>query len=201
MPIAGSYPIVTALLAVLFLGEPMTLRLALGILVVVAGVTLVAYPRGLRVVARPSESERVKPVGARVGVAMALGAALCWATSTVLVKPALEQVTPLVANAIRLPFGCIVLFVLASIAGRRSSPFAIRRRSLAVLAATGTISGFSMILWLMGVQLAGAAKAATLNSTAPVFAAPLAALVLGERLTAQMGIGIVLTVLGVWLVI
>src|SRR5437764_7565114 len=31
MPISSTYPIVTALLAVLFLGEPMTTRLALGI--------------------------------------------------------------------------------------------------------------------------------------------------------------------------
>ena len=56
-------------------------------------------------------------------------------------------------------------------------------------------------LWLFGLRYAGAAKAATLSSTAPVFAAPLAVLFLGERLTPQVGVGILLTIAGIWLVI
>src|SRR5205085_7149708 len=79
MPISSTYPLVTAVLAVLFLGEPMTLRLALGILVVVGGVALVAFPRGVRPVARPAED--VQPTSARVGIAMSLVAAVCWALS------------------------------------------------------------------------------------------------------------------------
>ena len=72
MPISSTYPIITALLAVVFLGEEMSLRLGLGIVLVVAGVYLVAFPRSPRGVVRPPED--VAPVSTRVGIAMALGA-------------------------------------------------------------------------------------------------------------------------------
>ena len=199
MPISSTYPLVTALLAVFFLGEPMTPRLALGILVVVGGVALVAFPRGVRPVARPAED--VKPASTRVGIAMSLTAAVCWALSAILVKPALGQVEPLIANGIRLPVACLVLIGLSLGTRRQTNPFAVKRRSLLVLGVTGCFSALSGGLWLFGVQLAGAAKASTLSSTAPVFAAPLAALILGERLTLQVGLGILLTIVGVWLVI
>lgn len=199
MPISSTYPLVTALLAVAFLGEPMSVRLALGILAVVAGVALVAFPRGVRPVTRPLE--RVAPTSVPAGIAMSLGASVCWALSAILVKPALAQVDPLIANAVRLPFACLVLVALSFGTRRQSNPFAVPRRSLLVLAATGCVTALSGGLWLLGVQLAGAAKASTLSSTAPAFAAPLAALVLGERLNLQVGLGICLTIVGVWLVI
>jgi drug/metabolite transporter, DME family len=199
MPISATYPIITALLAVLFLGEPMTPRIAIGIVVVVGGVALVAFPRGVRAVARPAET--VAPVSVRVGILMSIGASICWALSTVLVKPALSEVDPIVANAVRLPIACLVLVGLSLGMRPKSNPFAVSRRTLLVLAGAGCLSGLSGAMWLFGVQFAGAAKAATLSSTAPVFASPLAALLLGERLTLQVGVGILLTVFGIWLVI
>jgi drug/metabolite transporter (DMT)-like permease len=199
MPISATYPIITALLAVAFLGEEMSLRLGLGIVLVVAGVALVAYQRSPRGVVRPPED--VAPVSTRVGIVMALGASVCWALSAVLVKPSLSEVDPLVANAVRLPVAFLVLVGLTLGTRRQANPFAISRRSFAVLALTGAFSAVSGGLWLVGVQLAGAAKSSTLNSTAPIFAAPLAALLLGERLTPQIGAGILLTILGIWLVI
>ncbi|HEV8635891.1 MAG TPA: EamA family transporter [Chloroflexota bacterium] len=42
---------------------------------------------------------------------------------------------------------------------------------------------------------------AALSSTAPIFAAPLAALFLGERLSPRIGAGTVLSILGIWLVL
>ena len=145
----------------------------------------------------------LRPPSTRAGIAMALGASLCWSLSTVIMRPAVDQVDPLIANAIRLPFGCLVLLAL-SLGNRRrggASPFAIPRRSAAVLTAAGAFSALSGTLWLFALRYAGAAKSATLNSTAPVFAAPLAMLLLGERLSLQGVLGILLTVAGVALVV
>lgn len=197
MPIASSYPILTAILATVWLGEPLTPRIVLGIVLVVAGVYIIAFPIRGRTVGQP-----IAPTSnTHVGVALALGASVCWALSTVVVRPALEHVDPILANGIRLPVACLILLTLS--AGRRKSgdTWRIGIRSTSILACSGAMSGFSGALWLVGVRYAGAAKAATLSSTTPIFAGPLAALFLGERLTPQIGIGTICSVVGVWLVL
>jgi drug/metabolite transporter (DMT)-like permease len=57
------------------------------------------------------------------------------------------------------------------------------------------------MLFVLAVQRAGAAKTAVLSSTAPLFALPLAALLLGERLTGRVILGTLLSIAGVWLVV
>src|SRR5581483_6281988 len=220
MPISSTYPLLTAILAV-----------------VVLGVALVAFPRrmlmakaplppgedgrkasdgasGVRDAATTTTGRpdgRPLPAGAgtglraptsRAGIAMALGASLCWAGSAIIMRPASELVDPLVANAVRLPIACLVLIGLSLGNQRRhTNSLVVSRRSVAVLALAGCFSAISGACWLFGLRYAGAAKAATLSSTAPVFAAPLAMLFLGERPSLQTGLGILLTVAGVALVV
>jgi DME family drug/metabolite transporter len=195
MPISSSYPLVTTLLAVVWLGEPATPSMVVGVVLIVAGVYLVASPP------RRTDGAIADPSVTRRGVLLALAASLCWAASTVMVRPALDQVDPLLANAIRLPAACLVLalFVLRGAGG--ASSLAVGRRSALVLAGAGVVSGASGALWLFGVRHAGAAKAAALSSTAPIFAAPLAVLLLGERLSPKVGVGTLMSVVGIWLVL
>jgi DME family drug/metabolite transporter len=193
LPISSTYPILTAVLAVIWLDEPVTARIVAGIVLVVGGVYLVAFPRVGSVVERVPASGR--------GITLALVAACCWAISTATVKPALSLVDPLVANGVRLPAAMLVLQLLSWRSEGLGSPFRFGRRAGVMLAVAGLISGVSGALWLLGVRDAGAAKAAALSSTAPIFAAPLAALFLGEKLSRQVGLGTVLTVAGIWLVL
>jgi DME family drug/metabolite transporter len=193
LPISSTYPILTALIAVVWLGEPLGWRTVLGILLTVGGVYLVAFPRVRAALEQPPPSAR--------GVLLSLAAAGCWAISTASVKPALAQVDPLVANGVRLPAALLVLLGLSWRSEGFGSPLRFGRRATLVLALAGAVSGLSGALWLFGVDEAGAAKAAALSSTAPIFAAPLAALFLGERLSSQTGLGTLLTVAGIWLVL
>jgi DME family drug/metabolite transporter len=193
LPISSTYPILTALLAVIWLDEPVTPRILGGIVLVVGGVYLVAFPRVGSVIERVPASGR--------GITLALIAACCWAVSTATVKPALSLVDPLVANGVRLPAAMLVLQLLSWRSEGLGSPFRFGRRAGLMLAVAGLISGLSGALWLLGVRDAGAAKAAALSSTAPIFAAPLAALFLGEKLSRQVGLGTLLTVAGIWLVL
>ena len=195
LPISSSYPILSAILAAIFLDEPLTARIGLGILLVVAGVYLVAFPiRRGRVTNEP-----VTP--ARTGILMALAASVCWSLSTVLVRPSLDLIDPVLGNGVRLPVAFVVMSLLSLRGGQVPNPFAYGRRSAGTLAVAGSMSGVSGALWLYSVGTAGAAKAATLSSTAPIFAAPLAALLLGEKLSMQIGLGTVITVVGIWLVL
>jgi len=194
MPVSSSYPIFTAVAAAAILSEPLTLKVFAGITLVVGGVYLVA----MRVTTTDGQDD---PQAERLGLALAFGASLCWAASTIIVKEALERVPPFTANGLRLPVAMVVLLVMARILGGAASPFGLGRRSGWILALAGLMSGVSGALWLVGVHEAGAAKAAVLSSTAPVFAAPMAALLLREQLTRSIVAGTMLTVVGIWLVL
>ena len=194
LPISSTYPILTALLAVVWLGEPLSWRVVLGIFLVVGGVYLVAFPRVRGAV------ERIPPPSAH-GIVLSLVVAACWALSIVTVKPVLAYVDPLTANGVRLPAALLILLGLSWRSEGFGNPLRFGRRATLALALAGSISGLSGALWLFSVQEAGAAKSAALSSTAPIFAAPLAALFLGERLSAQIALGTALSVAGIWLVL
>lgn len=194
MPISSTYPIWTAIIAVIWLDEPITVWTASGIALVVAGVFLVAFPRGAKA------TSTVDGRSVRLGIALAFGASACWALSTVIVKPAMSSVDPLVANGLRLPVALVVLFAMSFFAGGPVNPLGFGRKVALILLAAGILSGLSGAFWLIGVRDAGAAKAAALSSTAPIFAAPLAALTVGEKMTRETILGTLLTVVGVWLV-
>jgi len=139
------------------------------------------------------------------GVALALGAAVCWGASTVLLRQGLEGVGLPVANAVRLSALALVLWVMAA---RRKELRLIGGymrgeglRTLAVVMLAGII-GMSLgtFTFLTAVQRAGAARTSVLTSAMPLFGVPFS-LILGERLTARTVLGTVLTILGVWLTI
>ena len=153
---------------------------------VVAGVWLVAVPPG-----RPTEV----PVGERRGLVVAVGSALCWTISTLTLRPALEVVSPLAAGALRLPMATAVLWFF--VLNRPGPKGPIPRRTALVIGATGLITATSALLFLVALDLAGAARAATLSSTSPLFAAPAAVAFLGERLTPRIVVGTVLAVVGI----
>ena len=61
-------------------------------------------------------------------------------------------------------------------------------------------AGVGSMLYVLAVQQAGAARTAILSSTAPLFALPMAALLLHERITPRVVAGTLLSIVGIWLV-
>ena len=110
-----------------------------------------------------------------VGVVLALVAAVGWAASTVLVRPALAEVDPLAASTIRLPFAAVVL-TLAALRLRRidSRRLDLTPGTTAWLIFAGVMTVASATLFLWSVELAGAARTAALSSVSPIFSATMA---------------------------
>jgi drug/metabolite transporter (DMT)-like permease len=192
-PIAGCHPLVTAVLAVVFLGEPITLALVLGVMVIGVGVWLITTDKTANVV--PS---RGVPSGMLVGVILALIAAVTWASSTVLVRPALREIDALTASTIRMPFGALVLLLVATrlrhVDGRK---LVLRPGTIAWLIAAGLMTVVSGTLFLWSVELVGAARTAALSSASPIFSATIAVLLLGEQMTSRLALGMGISLLGV----
>ena len=133
-------------------------------------------------------------------------AASAWAAGAVWLRSILDDdgIEPLTANAIRMASGAATLWVViiatrgagGVLAGVNSG------RTLALAAAAGALgTGVSSLLFMVGIQEAGAGKAAILTSTSPLFTLPLAFLFLAERPAAGVIGGTALAVAGIFLVV
>ena len=187
MTVTMTYPLIGAILAAIFLDEPITLAIAAGSLVTLSGLALIVFTR-------PGDSHREGRTG--LGLAAAAAASVAWAVSLLLLKPAMGSLDAVTAQAVRLPLAGLVLLATpwgwgaATQMGRASRSVFLR------VACLGAVTAGSSVLFVTGVKLADVAVAAVLSSTSPLFAIPLGLVFLGERLTTRAVFGTLVTVAG-----
>ena len=190
MPLAGTNPLFAAVLAIPLLGEPVSPRMAIGIVLVLLGIYLVA---GRAAVGKAPDLRR--------GAAAALGAAVLWAASSVALAPAMREVDVLVASAIRLPLTMLVTGLYGWRTGGLPSLGGLSRRMWLVVLAIGIGSAACTMLYLLAVQQAGAARTTALFSTSPLFATPLAILLYREPVTSRLLSGTAVSIIGIMLIV
>lgn len=133
-----------------------------------------------------------------MGIIGAFTAALAWGTDAVLARQGLKKVPPALGTFISLCASLIVCLIALAITGPARYP----------------LQG---VLWFMliglcnfligrqcnfrATQRLGAARAASLMATAPLFSVTLAVLFTGERLTLPLLLGVLMTVGGVILIV
>ena len=196
MPISSSYPLLTLGLAVLLLGERVSWSGLAGTILVLGGIYLLAFPRGMG-----SGQGRLSGSTDRAGVAFALAAACCWSVSIIVLRQGLVESDLLAANFVRLVTAAVMLLGLEAFHSGGRIGSSLSRRSLAILCCTGALNAFSSLMYVVAVYFAGAAKAAVLTSTSPLFGLPLSIVFLRERVTLRVVGGTLLSVLGIWLVL
>jgi drug/metabolite transporter (DMT)-like permease len=184
--------------SVLFAGEPFSLLLVIGGVAVLFGTRLVvADPEA----APPDSEPQVATVRTRQplhALQLSVFAALLWSAALLSIADALEDVSPLTAASLRLPFMAFVL--VAVTAARGQLPLRSTSRSdLGTLALSGTLVLGSMLLFLTAADLAPSGTVAVLTSTAPIFAVPMAHFLLKERITRRVLAGTVACMTGVFL--
>jgi drug/metabolite transporter (DMT)-like permease len=198
LPISTAlYPLVTFALAVALLGERLSVMVAAGAALIVIGVMLIVTAERL-----PSAIADGNPREARIGLGRVVLASVLWACASVWLRSSADGVQPALAQAVRLPVAAIVTVLVARGAGNVLAPARYGRRSIGALFLTGVLgTGVGSILFVIAVQHAGAARTAVLSSTAPLFALPMAAMMLGERVTPRVLVGTALSIAGIWLVV
>ena len=103
-------------------------------------------------------------------------------------------------SIVRLTAGVAGLVVVLTVMRRiQNIVVPMRQPRSAALLIAATFLGTYMGIWLMNAGLLGAkiGIAATLNSTSPIFVLPIAAVVLGERITPRAVLGAVVAIVGV----
>jgi len=192
-PIASIYPALTLILGLLFLNEVVSLGVVAGLVLVMCGVVLLSRISGV-------ETEPQRRATAS-GTSFALGAAACWAVSMLMIAPGIQGHDAILVASVRVPALSLVLWAI--VAARRSwrQLGALSRREWAILLVGGLIGwGLGSMLFVLAVSLVGPTQTAILTSTSPMFALPLSALLLRERLHARVLVGTALTICGVILV-
>jgi DME family drug/metabolite transporter len=187
MAIAMTYPLVAAILAATFLGEPLAPRQAAGVLLTLGGLILIVLPRA---------AEPRGPDGWWRGVGGAVLAALAWGVSSVLLKPPLTEVEPVTAQAFRLPLAGAVLFATPWARGAVRALWAGGPPALWQMAALSVLTAVSSVMFVASLKWASVTVATVLSSTAPMFAIPLGLIFLGERLAMRPAVGAAVTVAG-----
>jgi len=185
-------PVFTAMAGMLFLGEPVRRHRIAGLAISLAGAVLFFWA----VIAHTGGQE-----GRVWGDAALIGAAICWAASSILSRPLSVRIGAMPAASWSLFLGSILLLMISSPKMAAVPWSGLTGRFWVVLAyvvAFPTVIAY--ILWMEGIRILGSSPATSFMFLAPVFALLIAAALLGERPTALQGAGGALMLIGVWLV-
>ena len=191
MTVSMVYPLMSAGFAAIFLGEPLSPRVGAGSVVTLTGLVLIVRSRDV---------EQVREERLGVGLAAAFIAAVAWAASLLVLKPAMGTLDPVTAQSVRLPLAALVLFATPWGWGAPRQVLGADRSTLWRVALLGIVTAGSSVLFVTSVKWADVAVAAVLSSTAPLFALPLGLIFLGERVTRSALAGTALAVTGVALI-
>jgi len=221
MPISGVYPVFTWLLAVPLLGEQVTPQALLGTVLVLGALFLLSREKPADadeandMVIAPSVETGTPTLSTRaryLGVAAAVGAALMWACATTLLRMGIQMQQPVtlydnvqqsvLVSAYRLTIAALVLTPLTQwLKGSRVWDSYRGRAKWGQIALAVYSTGIGSLFFVLGVALAGAARAALLNSASPLIGVLFSWLFLKEKLTRRVWAGTALALTGVWLVL
>ena len=212
VPVICSYPIFTMLFAFLLLGEAPPLLAIFGAVLVVSAGVLLSLPER-RTGTAPQRGPNAEPGGVpdvarrqrRVGLLLAAVTAVVWGLEVILTAKAAEGMTTLAVNAVRVPIAALLSL---SVALRRPGALdaaerVLRNQRTRWLLILGGLLGWVVVgtLYVESIKLVGATFTAIIGATAPLYAAPLSALLLREPPSARTVAGTLLAVGGVILVL
>jgi len=208
MLIYACSPIMTTIIAWIFLGEQLSFVDVIGIAITIGGISWVVLERRFDHNSHFNLSHDHPDRGSLMkGVLLGLVAALGQASGLVLAKHGMLHaggtVEPLQAAYVRMVVSLLVLWAITALRGQ--IPNTLRamknRRALSLCAAGATVGPF-LGVWmsLVAIKYIAAGLAATLNSTTPVMILPLVVLWYKERITWRATLGAIVTVCGVALI-
>lgn len=176
----GSSPIAGGLLGLFFRGENPGQRWFLATLLAIVGCSLLSLGGGIA----------VDPLG----ILLAIGAGVSYASYTLIIKGLLEQHPP---NAVMALVVCAGGVLLSPLLIGCDPHWLLQPRTIAVVLHLG-LATMALSYWLFsrGLQRVQVASAVTLSLAEPMTAATLGILVLGEQLTARAFFGISLIFAG-----
>jgi drug/metabolite transporter (DMT)-like permease len=174
-----SMPIWASLMAWLVLGERLSTRAAIGLVLCVSGLSVLVYP--------------VATEQSAAGLLLALCCALSWAAGTVYMKWARMSGDLLAITAWQIALGAVVFGVGLLLFQGMPAPAAVSLKAVLAVVYNGLIgTGFAYILWFAIIERLPTATASLGSLATPVVGVSGSMLMLGERPTTADMIGFAL---------
>ncbi|HXD96391.1 MAG TPA: DMT family transporter [Candidatus Acidoferrum sp.] len=180
-------PLVSSGLAILLLGERLTLPIFLGTFVIVAGTTLISTG-GRRLGLRPAQ------------LVLPAVSATCFGIVAILRKIALGGMAPVPGTAVNVTTALVAFTAFLLATGQREA-MACRGRSLIYFIAAGVAENVSVFLVVVALSMGAVSVVAPLQNVTPIFVLFLSLLFLRgiEALNGRVVTGTLLIVLGAYL--
>ncbi len=209
----GLFVLLSTISGVFFLEEALSILTVVGIVVIVLGVYMLAFPQKGQ-----SEAEQARWLGIR-GILFLTLVASTWVIGNSIQREALRDLDVYIANAVRLPAVFLVLGIFALLGSRaavhgagevsggsrrvaRPGLGGLISRSALLLIVNGVVSfGIAFLLMLAAFERVGIAITAALSSAEILWISLMSALFLRERWVVKNVVGILGTVTGVILVV
>jgi len=203
--IFSTTPIMTTIIAWIFLGEKLGMLDVLGISITVAGVSWIVSESRPHIQERPEFSKKHPDSGSyQKGVILALGASLGQAIGLVLAKQGMTNVgsdiDPMLASFVRMLFATVIIWLISAFRGKLNEAAAIfTNRETFKLTLGGSVCGPFLGVWLslLALNYISTGVAATLNATVPIMIIPIMFILYQEKSSFRALAGAVIAVLGV----
>jgi len=198
VPISCVYPLFNLLLAVLFMGEHVTLLIVFGAVVIVLGIWLISQEK------EGNATERQKEILFK-GVACALASAMMWSIGITMTNMAIKE-TPnfdyaLAINTLRVIAVVVFLLFSAPIADRGFSFLKIRREVFIELIAGGIMAlVLGWFLFIFSLMNTLESRAVPLSSTGALFSTLAGIVFFHEKVTVKSAFGSMIIVIGIFLI-
>ncbi len=186
----NSSPLITVLLAALFLGEPLTLAVLLGVMLIISGVFFIAEPR----------SKDEGSGGRKILTLTSIMATVCYGIVPVLKKFGTENGgTPVMGALVMHATGLLLLVTLGSLLKIQFKPERIANSSVVCFVSAGFFYAIGSIMTLKALTYAPASVAAPVWSAQPIVSFFLAKTTLNgiEAVSWRDGVAALLVVCGV----
>ncbi len=181
-------PFMSTGLAILILGEQVTVPILAGTVVIVLG-TILLSASGRHLGFRPRQ------------LTIPFLSAACFGVVAILRKLGLSQTGPVLGFAVNVTAALVAFSIFLLLSGNRRA-MVCQRRNLGYFIAAGVAENAGVFLGLMALNLGSVSVVVPLSGVGPLFVLPLSFFFLKgvERLTLRVVLGTVLVVLGVYLV-
>ncbi|MCA8907161.1 MAG: DMT family transporter [Rhodospirillaceae bacterium] len=184
-------PVLIILIGVVFRGEKVSWQQIAGIVLAIAGVVVIVT-RG--------DPTYLLDLQINPGDLWVVGAALCWAIYSVLLREGSVPVPTLPMFAITALAGVICLAPAYAVDTWISAPVDWTREAIASVAGVAVIASvLAFGLYQIGIRSVGPARAGVFNYLIPVYAVALGVMLLGETLAVFHGLGLALILPGLLL--
>jgi drug/metabolite transporter, DME family len=181
-------PFISTGLAILILGELVTVPILVGTVVIVLG-TILLSASGRHLGFRPRQ------------LTIPFLSAACFGIVAILRKLGLSQTGPVLGFAVNVTTALVAFSVFLLLSGNQRA-MVCKRRNLGYFIAAGVAENAGVFLSLIALNLGSVSVVVPLSGVGPLFVLPLSFFFLKgvERLTLRVVLGTILVVLGVYLV-